>query len=108
MAAPRHDVFQAIADPSRRNILKLLAEGERPIAAIAEQFPISRTAVGKHLHVLADAGLVDSRRVGRETRYRLRAEPLQQIGDWLSFFESYWDDKLTALRRLVEEEEGGP
>lgn len=105
MAAPEHDVFQAIADPSRRAMLKLLAEGELPIAAIAERFPISRTAVNKHLHVLANAGLVDSRRVGRQTRYRLRAEPLKQIGDWLSFFESYWDDKLSALREWVEEEE---
>lgn len=105
MAAPEHDVFQAIADPSRRAMLKLLAEGELPIAAIAERFPISRTAVNKHLHVLANAGLVDSRRVGRQTRYRLRAEPLKQIGDWLSFFESYWDDKLLALREWVEEEE---
>lgn len=105
MSAPEHDVFQAIADPSRRAMLKLLAEGELPIAAIAERFPISRTAVNKHLHVLANAGLVDSRRVGRQTRYRLRAEPLKQIGDWLSFFEGYWDDKLSALREWVEEEE---
>ncbi len=105
MAAPAHDIFQAIADPSRRAMLKLLAEGELPIAAIAERFPISRTAVNKHLHMLAEAGLVDSRRVGRQTRYRLRAEPLKQIGDWLSFFEGYWDDKLSALRGLVEEEE---
>lgn len=105
MGAPEHDVFQAIADPSRRAMLKLLAEGELPIAAIAERFPISRTAVNKHLHMLANAGLVDSRRVGRQTRYRLRAEPLKQIGDWLSFFESYWDDKLSALREWVEEEE---
>ncbi|OWR29972.1 transcriptional regulator [Saccharibacillus sp. O23] len=105
MGAPEHDIFQAIADPSRRAMLKLLAEGELPIAAIAERFPISRTAVNKHLHVLANAGLVDSRRVGRQTRYRLRVEPLKQIGDWLSFFEGYWDDKLSALREWVEEEE---
>jgi len=98
----KHDVFQAIADPSRRRLLKLLAGREMPIAAITEHFPISRTAVNKHLHILLDAGLVRSRRVGRETRYRLHAEPLVEIRQWLGFFEQYWDEKLTALKQFVE------
>src|ERR1700730_2804196 len=66
-----HDVFQAIADPTRRRLLKLLADKEMPITAITECFPISRTAVNKHLHVLSDAGLVSIQKVGRETRYKL-------------------------------------
>lgn len=104
MAAPalKHDVFQAIADPNRRRLLKLLADKEMPIAAISECFPISRTAVNKHLHILSDAGLVTSRKAGRETRYKLRPEPLVEIKQWLSFFEEYWDEKLSALKQFVE------
>lgn len=107
MAAPalKHDVFQAIADPTRRKLLRLLADEELPIAAISEHFPISRTAVNKHLHVLSDAGLVRSRRTGRETRYRLRPEPLAEVREWLVFFEAYWEDKLSLLKAFVEQED---
>ncbi|SEU10395.1 helix-turn-helix transcriptional regulator [Paenibacillus sp. NFR01] len=104
MGAPalKADVFQAISDPTRRKMLKLLADREMPIAAITEAFPLSRTAVNKHLHVLADAGLVRSQKAGRETRYTLQPEPLAEIQQWLSFFERYWDERLLALKRLVE------
>lgn len=104
MAVPalKHDVFQAIADPTRRSMLKILAEKEMPISAISECFPITRTAVNKHLHVLFDAGLVSSQKVGRETRYKLQPEPLTEIKQWLVFFEVYWDEKLTALKNFVE------
>ena len=85
-------------------MLKLLAEGEMSIAEIVEYFPISRTAVNKHLYILSNSGLVRSRKVGWETRYILRPEPLVNILDWLSFFEQYWKDKLFALKRLVEED----
>ncbi|MEK4029110.1 MULTISPECIES: metalloregulator ArsR/SmtB family transcription factor [Bacillaceae] len=100
---PKHDIFQAIADPTRRNLLKLLANKEMSIAAITECFPISRTAVNKHLQVLFEARLVSSRKVGREKRYKLEAEPLVELKDWLAFFEQYWDEKLHALKRYVEE-----
>ncbi|NRG46990.1 ArsR/SmtB family transcription factor [Bacillus sp. CRN 9] len=100
----KHDVFQAIADPSRRKMLRLLADEEMPIAAITECFPITRTAVNKHLQILSNAGLVTSQRVGRETRYKLHPEPLTEIKGWLSFFEEYWDDRLSALKNFVEED----
>ncbi|WP_134687552.1 ArsR/SmtB family transcription factor [Brevibacillus migulae] len=107
MSAPalKHDVFQAIADPTRRRMLTLLADKEMPIAAISECFPITRTAVNKHLHVLSDAGLVSSKKVGRETRYRLQPEPLIEIKQWLDFFEQYWDEKLLALKMFVESDD---
>jgi len=98
----KHDVFQAVADPTRRKMLIMLADKEMPIASITEQFPISRTAVNKHLHVLADAGLVQSKKVGRETRYKLQPEPLKELQKWLSFFEKYWADRLSALKEFVE------
>jgi DNA-binding transcriptional ArsR family regulator len=96
------DVFQAIADPTRRKVLRLLAKREMPIVTIAEHFPISRTAVNKHLHVLSDAGLVSKTKVGRETRYKLCPEPLLEVKDWLAHYEQFWDNKLAALRNYVE------
>jgi DNA-binding transcriptional ArsR family regulator len=98
----KHDVFQAIADPTRRKLLKLLSKEEMPVTAISEHFPISRTAVSKHLRVLADAGLVKERKAGRETRYKLEPEPLYELKDWLQYFELFWENKLSALRLFVE------
>ncbi len=98
-------IFEAVADPSRRRILRLVADQEMSIAAIAKEFSIGRTAVNKHLRVLQEAGLVRNRRVGRETRYRLQPEPLQKIESWLAFFEPYWTDKLRALAKFVESDE---
>lgn len=103
-AARKTDVFQAIADPTRRRLMMLLINGELPVNAISGHFPISRTAVSKHLRVLSDAGLVTERKVGRETRYQLEMEPLQELKQWLAFYDQYWDNKLNALQRLVESE----
>jgi DNA-binding transcriptional ArsR family regulator len=101
---PNHDVFQAIADPTRRELLSLLADKEMPVTMISKYFPISRTAISKHLHVLADAGLVFEHKVGRETRYRLQPEPLLELKQWLSYYERFWDNKLLTLKTFVETE----
>jgi DNA-binding transcriptional ArsR family regulator len=101
-SAPKHDVFQAVADPTRRKLLKLLDEEELPVTVISGHFPMSRTAVSKHLRILADAGLVQERKVGRETRYKLQPEPLRELQRWVAYFDRYWDNKLAALQRLVE------
>ena len=97
-----HDVFQAIADPTRRKILMLLADEEMPIASLVERFPMSRTAVNKHLHVLSDAGLVKSQRKGRETRYKANPTPLVEVKQWVSIFERYWNEKLHSVIQYVE------
>ncbi|MGG2200195.1 MULTISPECIES: ArsR/SmtB family transcription factor [Paenibacillus] len=104
MAAPsaKNDVFQAIADPTRRKLLKLLVDQEMPVTVISGHFPISRTAVSKHLRILADAGLVKDRKVGRETRYRLEPEPLLELKRWLAYYERFWENKLSTLKRFVE------
>ncbi|QNK57651.1 helix-turn-helix transcriptional regulator [Paenibacillus sp. PAMC21692] len=99
---PKADIFQAIADPTRRELLHLLSAEEMPVGAISGHFPISRTAVSKHLKVLSDAGLVQDRKVGRETRYRLNAEPLSELKRWLSYFDRYWENKLSVLKHYVE------
>ncbi|KPV59712.1 ArsR family transcriptional regulator [Paenibacillus sp. A3] len=107
MAAPsgKTDVFQAIADPTRRQLLSMLGEREMPVTVISGHFPMSRTAVSKHLRILADAGLVKERKIGRETRYRLEPEPLLELKRWLAYYERYWDNKLLALQRFVEGDE---
>jgi len=101
-SSSKHDVFQAIADPNRRRMLKLLADKEMPITEITNCFPITRTAVNKHLQILSNAGLVSRQKVGRETRYKLQPEPLVELKQWLVFFEHYWDEKLSALKKFVE------
>jgi DNA-binding transcriptional ArsR family regulator len=100
--APRHDVFQAIADPTRRSLLQLLSEKEMPVTAISSHYPISRTAVSKHLHILSEAGLVQEKKTGRETRYSLTPEPLRELKRWLAYYEQFWDNKLSVLKHLVE------
>jgi DNA-binding transcriptional ArsR family regulator len=102
---PRHDVFQAIADPTRRELLQLLrSRDELPLKGITPHFSITRAAVSKHLHILTDAGLVHERRVGRETRYRMNSDPLQELKRWLAFFERYWENKLGMLKLAAETE----
>lgn len=103
-SAPKHDVFQAIADPTRRSLLMLLDGKEMPVTSISGHYPMSRTAVSKHLRILTDAGLLRERKVGRETRYRLDPEPLLELKRWLAYYERYWDNKMSALRRYVEED----
>jgi DNA-binding transcriptional ArsR family regulator len=96
-------VFAALADPTRRGIYRELASGRADTAsALARMLPISRQAVSKHLAALADAGLVASAREGRETRYRPTPEPLRDASAWMAEVGALWDDRLTALRRLVE------
>ncbi|QUW23148.1 winged helix-turn-helix transcriptional regulator [Sporosarcina sp. Marseille-Q4063] len=100
----KYDVFQAIADPTRRKLLELLAEGQLSIASLSSHFTMSRTAVTKHLGILESAGLVSSQKAGREKLYRLEAKPLQTLKQWLEFYEQYWDDKLEKLKMIVEED----
>jgi DNA-binding transcriptional ArsR family regulator len=100
------DVYDAVADPTRRQLLDLLATaGEFPLHALVERFPMGRTAIAKHLAILKEAGLVADRRVGRETRYRLNPGPLREIGQWVAFHERFWAERMANLQRLLEEEQ---
>lgn len=100
----KRDVFDAIADPTRRRLIRLLADGERPLHELTPQFPMGRTAVSKHLAILKEAGLVEDRKVGRETRFRLNPVPLREVQDWVSFYSRFWSENLMRLNRLLEEE----
>ncbi|WP_313470777.1 metalloregulator ArsR/SmtB family transcription factor [Lysinibacillus sp.] len=98
------DVYVAIADPTRRKLIRLLAEvDELPLHELTAQFDMGRTAVSKHLAILKDAGLVMARKEGRETRYRLNAAPLKEIQDWVSFYEGFWKERISKLHLLLEE-----
>lgn len=98
-------MFRAVADPTRRKLLKLLADREMPITDISSHFPMTRTAVSKHLRILSDARLVSERKSGREKLYTLHPEPLIELQEWLSYFERYWDNKLSMLKHYVENED---
>lgn len=105
MSAVKHDVFQAIADPTRREVLRLLSKKELPISEITSHFSISRTAIAKHLHILSEAELVSGKKVGREKIYQLHPEPLTELKQWLSYYEQFWDNKLAVLKYVVEKED---
>ncbi|WP_332629739.1 ArsR/SmtB family transcription factor [Halalkalibacter flavus] len=104
-AASKYDIFQAIADPTRRKMLRLLADDEMPVTVISNHFPMSRTAVSKHLRILSESNLVSVEKVGREKRYKLQAEALLELKQWLSFYEQFWDNKMTKLKYIVEHDE---
>ena len=94
------DVFTALSDPTRREVLRSLSERpELTASRLAGELPITRQAVSKHLLALRDAGLVEGHREGRETRYVLTPEPLRDALDWMADVGGLWDDRL---RRLAE------
>ncbi|MFD2657830.1 MULTISPECIES: ArsR/SmtB family transcription factor [Gracilibacillus] len=100
----KRDVFVAIADPTRREIIRLLADSdELPLHELTPHFQMGRTAVSKHLMILREANLVTNRKAGRETKYRLNAEPLQEVKDWLSFYEKFWNERAAMLKDILED-----
>lgn len=105
MTAAKHDVFQAIADPTRRAVLRLLADKELAISEITSHFSISRTAIAKHLNILSEVKLVSGKKVGREKIYQLHPEPLTEVKQWLSYYEQFWNNKLSILKYVVENDD---
>ena len=100
----RRDVFVAIADPTRRKLIRILADAEElPLHELTNQFKMGRTAVSKHLAILKEADLVINRKQGRETRYRLNAAPLHEIKDWLAYYEQFWNERALILKNILEE-----
>ena len=96
-------MFAALADPTRREIAKLLADrGPLTPTELAAQLPVTRQAVTKHLLALDEAGLVHSSRRGREIRYRLTPRPFEAAALWMAALGAEWDERLESLRRLLE------
>lgn len=97
-------VFEAVADPTRRELLgRLRADGPATLGELAEGVPMSRQGVTKHLDVLADAGLVRIRREGRRRIHELDIEPLREVDRWLAPYAAEWDRRLERLKRHLEE-----
>ena len=107
MRSPAHrhvdGIFAALADPTRRRVVEKLARGGTVTASgLAEQLPITRQAVAKHLSALESAELVTATRMGRETHYQLRPQPLDEAAHWIQTVSAEWDNRLEALRRSLE------
>jgi DNA-binding transcriptional ArsR family regulator len=102
-AADSSDVFHAIADPNRRRLLDVLAEGDAPAQDLAGRFSISFAAVSQHLKVLREAGLVASRAEGRQRIYRLTPERLQMVNDWTGRYRRFWEGRLERLGLYLDE-----
>src|SRR5262249_41898435 len=97
------DVFIALADPTRRRVLDLLAEhGHGTATSLAAVLPVSRHAVIKHLAVLDRAGLVSSERLGKEVRYRVQSAPLTETAAWMARLAASWDERLSEIKKLAE------
>jgi len=97
------DIFNAIADPTRRALLDKLREGEQPVKQLAEPFNMSMPAISQHLQILCEAGLVQVKKAGRQRLYRLNPEPLKEVSDWIINYEEFWQEKLDALGKYLEE-----
>lgn len=99
----RRDVFQAIADPTRREIIALLSERSLNVNAVAERFDITRTAVAKHLKILTECGLVTLHYYGRETICEAKLEELNEVSDWVNQYRQFWNAKLDALDEFLQD-----
>ena len=99
------DTFTALADPTRRQIIEVLAAGESSFGDLAERFEMSRPAVSQHLKVLRDAGIVASRADAQRRIYRLNDDSLDEIDAWLGKVREFWNARLDTLERLLTEEE---
>ena len=95
--------YAALAEPHRRQILDLLRRGERSVGDLVARLKLSQPGVSKHLRVLREAGLVEVRPEGRQRWYRLRAQPLAEVDEWLEPYRAYWAGRLDALERHLEE-----
>ncbi len=100
--------FEVLAEESRRRILDLLVEGERPVGDLVAILSLSQPAVSKHLKVLRDAGLVESRTDAQRRIYRVRPEPLREVDEWLAPYRRRWATTLNALERHLEIMDGEP
>jgi DNA-binding transcriptional ArsR family regulator len=100
-------VFHALSDPTRRALLRELANGEATVGRLSTPFDLAPATISKHLRVLEHAGLVAQSRQGRFLRTRLNPAPLWQGLDWIAGIRSIWDDQLDALEALLKRERGG-
>lgn len=104
MTPATQPTFRALADPTRRDILKHLAAQDMTITQVAQNFDMTRAAVKKHLTVLSDGGLITVRAQGREKINAINKDGFAPVLDWLSFFDQFWDDALADLKSAIEKD----
>ena len=101
----RRDVFQAIADPTRREIIGMIAHQPVNVNTIAEHFEVSRQAISLHLKILSECGLLNIKQSGRERLCEAKLEKLNEVHEWVQQYHKLWTGKLKALKAFVEQEE---
>ena len=98
----RRDVFQAIADPTRREIINLLSHKTLTLNGVAENFKISRPAISKHIRILSECGLIVVHQQGRERYCEARLSSLREVSEWSTQYQKFWSDRLDALGEFLE------
>lgn len=97
----RRDVFQAIADPTRREIIKMIAHRSLNLNAVAENFDISRPAISKHIKILSECGLIIIKQQGRERYCEAKLQKLNEVSQWIEQYRVFWTKKLDALENFL-------
>lgn len=99
----RRDVFQAIADPTRREIISMIASQSLNLNSVAEKFDISRPAISKHIKILTECGLITINQKGRERHCKANLKKLNEVSEWVEQYRKFWNQKLDALENYLEE-----
>ena len=100
----RRDIFQAIADPTRRAIIHRIATNSENLTTIADNFNMSRQAVTLHIKILQECGLIEIKQQGRERYCELKPEKLKEVDEWISTYRSFWTKKFTSLKNFIAKE----
>lgn len=103
MAQTTLDPFQVIADPSRRQMLHLLADNSMTINSLAENFDMSRPAVSKHVKILYSAGFISIQDIGRERHCTLKQDGFNALQEWINYFDKFWVNKLKKLENILNQ-----
>ena len=101
----QRDVFQAVADPTRRKIIDLLVDRSLSVSEVADEFQISRPAISKHLKILDECGVLTIREEGRKRLCRTDVRKLKELAEWVNQYRAFWNSKLDALEASLDEEE---
>jgi len=99
----RRDVFQAIADPTRREIISMIAHQTLNLNSIADKFHVSRPAISKHIKILTECGLISIKQQGRERHCEAKLQKLNEVSDWVEQYRKFWTGKLDALEVYLDE-----
>jgi DNA-binding transcriptional ArsR family regulator len=97
----RRDVFQAISDPTRRQIISLIAHQSMNLNAIADNFDVSRPAISNHIKILNECGIISIEQIGRERFCRIQPGNLREVADWVEPFRQLWDQKLDSFEQYL-------